>query len=96
MKCGIFFKKVKNSELSKPLIVAHGELLPGLQGIVVLQLLHDFTKKSNISKIAHFILIMGMLFLKSLPKNRHSIEKSGTVCIEQDNSNTKTSPRTHD
>ncbi|ETZ07183.1 hypothetical protein P618_200640 [Holospora obtusa F1] len=31
----------------------------------------------------------GMLFLKSLPKNRHSIGKSGTVCIEQDHSNTR-------
>ncbi|ETZ06934.1 hypothetical protein P618_200907 [Holospora obtusa F1] len=31
----------------------------------------------------------GMLSLKSLPKNRHSIGKSGTVCIEQDNGNTK-------
>ncbi|WP_162147067.1 IS1 family transposase [Holospora obtusa] len=30
-----------------------------------------------------------MLFLKSLPKNRHNIGKSGTVCIEQDHSNTR-------
>ncbi|ETZ07413.1 hypothetical protein P618_200398 [Holospora obtusa F1] len=79
MKCSIFSKKVKNSGLSKPLIVAHAELLPGLQGIVMLQHSHDFTKKSNISKIAHFILIMGMLSLKFYQKNRHSIGKSGTV-----------------
>ncbi|WP_156919038.1 hypothetical protein [Holospora obtusa] len=31
----------------------------------------------------------GMLSLKSLPKNRHSIGKSGTVCIDQDHSNTR-------
>nr|WP_239638250.1 hypothetical protein [Holospora obtusa] len=46
MKCDIFPKKVKNSGLSKPLIVAHEELLPGLQGIVMLQHSNDFTKKS--------------------------------------------------
>lgn len=28
-------------------------------------------------------------FAKVLPKNRHIIGKSGTVCIEQDNSNTR-------
>jgi len=29
------------------------------------------------------------VFSKVLPNNRHLIEKSGTVCIKQDNSNTK-------
>ncbi|ETZ07716.1 hypothetical protein P618_200085 [Holospora obtusa F1] len=43
-----FQKKVKNSGLSKPLIIAHAELLPRLQGIVMLQHSHNFTKKSNI------------------------------------------------
>jgi len=40
-------KKVKNSGLSKPWIVAQGELLPGLQGIVMLQHSSDFMTKSN-------------------------------------------------
>ncbi|ETZ07004.1 hypothetical protein P618_200824 [Holospora obtusa F1] len=43
-----FQNKVKSSGLSKPLIVAQGELLPGLRGIVMLQHSHDFTQKSNI------------------------------------------------
>ncbi len=41
-------KKVKNSGSSKPWIVVHGELLPGLQGVVMLQRSEDFTTKSNI------------------------------------------------
>ena len=41
-------KKVKNSGSSKPWIVAHGELLPGLQGVVMLQHSKDSTTKSNI------------------------------------------------
>ncbi|ETZ07018.1 hypothetical protein P618_200789 [Holospora obtusa F1] len=48
MKCGIFPKKVKNSGLSNPLIIAHEELLPELQGIVIQQRSNDFMKKSNI------------------------------------------------
>jgi hypothetical protein len=40
-------KKVKNSGSSKPWIVAHGELLPGLQGVVMLQHSNDFMTKSS-------------------------------------------------
>lgn len=36
-------KKLKNSGSSKPLIVAHGKQLPGLQVIVILQQLEDST-----------------------------------------------------
>ncbi|ETZ07638.1 hypothetical protein P618_200162 [Holospora obtusa F1] len=43
-----FQKKIENSGLSKPLIIAHGEEFPRLQGIVMLKRSDDFTKKSNI------------------------------------------------
>lgn len=39
-------KKTKNGS-SKPWIVAQGELLPGLQGVVMLQPSSDFTTKSS-------------------------------------------------
>ena len=38
-------KKVKNSGSSRPWIVAAGELLPGLQGVVMLQRSSDFLRK---------------------------------------------------
>ena len=38
-------KKVKNSVSSKPWIVVQGELLPGLQGVVMLKHSNDFMKK---------------------------------------------------
>ena len=41
-------KKVKNSGLSRRWIVVQGELLPGLQGVVMLQRSSDFMTKSNI------------------------------------------------
>ncbi|MBL9029647.1 MAG: hypothetical protein JNK42_04190 [Caedimonas sp.] len=41
-------KKVKNSGSSRPWIVAHGELLPGLRGVVMLQQSSDFTTNSSI------------------------------------------------
>lgn len=40
-------KKVKNSGSSKRWIVVQGELLPGLQGVVMLQPSNAFTIKSN-------------------------------------------------
>ena len=41
-------KKVENYGSSKRWIVTHGERLPGLQGVVMLQHSNDSTKKSNI------------------------------------------------
>ena len=68
--------------------MAQGELLPGLQGVVVVTFKRLYDKIKHL-KNCLFYTDDWETFAKVLPRNRHIIGKSGTTIIERDNSNTR-------